>query len=747
MLYFIPTLVFSQNIPIGTWRTHFAYQNIHSIAETEEEVYCASENGFFYLNKADNQIFTLSRADGLSEGIVSNLAYHQDSKTLMIVYENANIDFIQDHTIYNLTDVRDEQVLGSKNVNHIYLLQNLAYLSTDFGVVVLDIERREVQDTYRNLGDMGTSIRINASCIAQNQIFVASEVGVLRANLSENLADFNNWKIFEASTGILEQDIKTIVNRGEDVYAGIENEGIFKLNIDSWTNLGISLAEINQFKTLNEQIALCLPSGLQFLEASDNLTNLNNELITNPQDISQLSDKQWIADLQNGLVLNDNNSFINFFPTGTFSANSWKLLAFEGNISAVSGGYNSTYVPLNRQDGFSVFDKNATWTNYNSLDTQNSQIIPETRDLVDIVYNSQTQSSYFASFQQGILHQKADNTFEIIDQNTIGSPLTVSDDGFLKIGGLATDSQGSLWISNHSLQAGQPSLHKLNADGSWQSFSFNILETRFPLDILVARNGFIWVQLSPNLGGGIWVLDPASGNDIHINENSGTGNLPSRNVYAIAQDQEGVIWVGTDDGVVNFFSPSSVFTTSLNAGIPIFENRPLLASNTVYSIAIDGGNRKWIGTNEGLWLFSEDGTRLLEHFTTENSPLISDIVLDVEIQPNTGEVFLATDKGVMSYRSTASEGKLTHQEVKVFPNPVRADFNGLVGISGLVEDANIKITDISGKLIYQTEAAGGTATWNVQDYNGNRAKTGVYLIFSTNFDGTETLVSKIAVIE
>lgn len=739
--------IFAQNIPIGTWRTHFAYQSIHSIAETENEVYCASENGFFSLDKSNNQIATISLDDGLSEGIISKLAYHQESQTLIIAYENSNIDFIKDNTIYNLPDIKNEQITDSKNINHIYLSQNLAYLSTDFGVVVLDVAKREVQDTYRNLGETGLKIRINASCIVQNQIFVASEVGVLSASLEDNLADFNSWQVFEASTGILEQDIKTIVNRGENVYAGIENEGVFKYNTGSWTNLGVTINQINQFKTVNNQIALCLPNGLQFLDESDNLNNTADALITNPQDITQLSDKQWIADSQNGLLLNENGSFSNFFPTGTFSANGWKLLNFGDNIVAVSGGHTSVYFPLNRQDGFSIFDNNANWTNYNTLDVQNSQAMPDIRDLVDMAYNSQTQSLYFASFQQGILHKKADNSFEIIDQNTLGSPLTMSDDGFLRIGGLATDSQGSLWVSNHSLQTGQPSLHRLNADGSWQSFSFGILATRFPLDILLARNGFVWVRLSPNLGGGIWVLDPSSTSNIQINTNFGTGNLPSINVYSMAQDRDGAIWVGTDDGVVSFFSPSSVFSTSFNAGIPVFENRPLLASTTAYSIAIDGGNRKWIGTDKGLWLFNEDGTQLIEHFTTENSPLISNLILDVEIQPNTGEIFVATDKGIMSYRGTASQGEITQQEVKVFPNPVRPDFSGLVGISGLVEDANIKITDISGKLIYQTEAEGGTATWNVQDYNGKRAKTGVYLIFSTNFDGTETLVSKIAVIE
>ncbi|HEY9045605.1 MAG TPA: T9SS type A sorting domain-containing protein, partial [Ohtaekwangia sp.] len=138
---------------------------------------------------------------------------------------------------------------------------------------------------------------------------------------------------------------------------------------------------------------------------------------------------------------------------------------------------------------------------------------------------------------------------------------------------------------------------------------------------------------------------------------------------------------------------------------------------------------------------------LIYNFTAENSPLLSNVILDIEINQQTGEVFFATDKGIVSFRGDATESTSTFESVKIFPNPVTSNFSGSVGIKGLATDATVKITDVSGKLIWQTQANGGTATWNVQDYNGRRAATGIYLVFAATADGAESVVGKIAVVE
>ena len=225
--------------------------------------------------------------------------------------------------------------------------------------------------------------------------------------------------------------------------------------------------------------------------------------------------------------------------------------------------------------------------------------------------------------------------------------------------------------------------------------------------------------------------------------------LPDKNVYVIVSDLNGDIWVGTKKGICVFYSPSDVFSGyNFDAQQIIVEDNGfgqyLLESEEVSSIAIDGGNRKWIGTlNAGLYLLSEDGRSTIYHFTTDNSPLISNTILDLSINNSTSEIYIATDKGLMTFRNDATSSSITQSDLKIFPNPVREGYNGYISISGLVTDSEIKITDISGNLIFETRSNGGMAVWNGADKNNDRVGTGVYLIFSSDKTGREKTVGKI----
>ena len=219
--------------------------------------------------------------------------------------------------------------------------------------------------------------------------------------------------------------------------------------------------------------------------------------------------------------------------------------------------------------------------------------------------------------------------------------------------------------------------------------------------------------------------------------------------YSIAEDLEGAIWVGTDKGVTVFYSPGLVFSdfnydaqqiliTEGNYG------QYLLSEERVKCITVDGANRKWIGTEKsGVFLLSKDGQEEILHFTKNNSPLFSNNIVDIAINPNNGEVFIATEKGLISYRSDATEGSSKQRSTKVFPNPVREDYNGPIAISGLVTDARVKITDVSGEIIFETIANGGQAIWSGKNKFNERVATGIYLVLSTNMFGEEKMVSKI----
>ena len=253
--------------------------------------------------------------------------------------------------------------------------------------------------------------------------------------------------------------------------------------------------------------------------------------------------------------------------------------------------------------------------------------------------------------------------------------------------------------------------------------------------------------LDPIHSGGITVFYEADNKSVVLTEEEGKGGLPVNAVNAITVDKEGYVWIGTDLGVAYFNDPASVFSGDVNAIKPIYDGRFLLRDDKVTAIAVDGGNRKWIGTERGLWLFNESGEQLIHNFTTTNSPLLSDVIRDIEVSGQTGEVFIATDEGLISFRSDATESEGKFEAVKVFPNPVTSTFIGSIGITGLATDALVKVTDVNGKLVWQMRANGGSASWNLQDVNGRRPSTGVYIVFAVTDDGKDSAVAKIAFVD
>jgi hypothetical protein len=168
----------------------------------------------------------------------------------------------------------------------------------------------------------------------------------------------------------------------------------------------------------------------------------------------------------------------------------------------------------------------------------------------------------------------------------------------------------------------------------------------------------------------------------------------------------------------------------------------LFQNEKVKTIAVDGANRKWIGTTNGVWLISPDGDKIIYRFTVDNSPLPSNTIQKIAVDPITGVVYVGTSEGLVSFRSTATDGGESNANVLVFPNPVPSGYSGSIAIRGLVENADVRITDISGQLVYRTTALGGQAVWNGHDYTGRTPQSGVYLIFVTNKDGSQTHVGK-----
>jgi hypothetical protein len=745
---FFPGEIQAQPIPLGTWRTHQSYQSITTLAIAGEKIYGGSSGSLFYFDPSFNDITKLSKIDGLSEMDISTLNYHPSRRTLFIAYRSGNIDLLtssgktgESDRITPIRAIGNANISGSKNIYDIAFRDNLAYLSTDFGLVVLDLSKSEVRETGQQIGFQGTSVAVYASTIARDSIFLASSQGLMATALSAsvNLQDYRNWLTFSPDQGIPASKISGITSREGRVYAGVSGVGLFVYQNGAWTNIHSLTDDVQSLRLSGNRILLSTGGGLLSVNENDVVTPISDPLLKAPKEAAFDSQgKLWVADAQSGLLTNRQGNFEALIPNGPASNQAWKLYQYQEKIAALSGGLDEKGQPYNREQGFYTFN-GSSWTSFSA---QLNPTIPPLKDLVAVTYNPLNQHLYLGSFGNGLLIQKPDLSI----QPVTGSPLIASINGGVRVTGLATDQEGNVWVANHAVPTGRPSLHILRANQQWESFTFQQSGAQNPLDILIDNNGYKWLRIDPQRGGGLLVFDDQTKQTRYLSTATGNGELPSQKVRCLTLDKEGQVWVGTDEGVAYFLSTEALFSGNYGAYTPIFNSRRLLNDESITSLAVDGGNRKWIGTRNGLWLFSADGTEQLAYFSTKNSPLLSDNITDIQVEPLTGEVFIATDRGILSYRGTATDARPEHTTVKVFPNPVRPGFQGLVGVSGLAANATVKITDVAGRLVFETRANGGTATWNVRDYNGNRAETGVYLIFSAGEDGVETFVTKLAVV-
>jgi len=726
----------AQEIGLGTWRTHACYQQAKQVVLGNEGVFCATTNGLFLLENTSKTLLPLTKNQGFWSATPAQIGYDIQRNTLLIAYPDRTIDLLQGSKITEIGVLRRASFINNPQINQIVSTATFSYLAADFGVALLDVGKQEIRETYRNLGTSGSELAIYSLTFSRDSLVLATAQGVIIGALSSNLADFQQWKRFNTSNGLAPQKIRKVVARANNVYALTANNQVFKYtHLNTWMLLPLPAEVYTDLAVAQNDLLLTTAGKFYTIDNNDQATQTANPILQKPQAIQR--DAQgtvWIADASNGLLTFAQNNWKSYYPNSPASSDVWQASYIEDKIVVTSGGFDANLQPLQHRSGYYSFAE-GQWL---------STSLPAISDLTCYTYLQADKSRYIGSYGTGLWWQKQDGTFLQFTQNN--SPLQASALNDVRITHLAPDANGAVWIANHAVGAGKASIHMRDQQGNWQSYLPPTPAGRNPVEILIAQNGWKWIRLGTELGGGIWVLDEKNNRSRWLSNTPNQGNLPSNTVGAISQDKDGLIWVGTDKGVAVFYNPQGAFG-SINALLPIYEGRPLLRAERITTIAIDGANRKWVGTDTGLWLLGAEGTSLVHYFNTANSALPTNFIQNITLHPKTGELFVLTVEGMVSYRGTATEAKDEYSETMVFPNPVQPNFDGLVGISGLPAGAKVKITDTSSRLFFETEAQGGTASWNLQDYAGKRAKAGIYLIYTFKVDGTKAKVLKIAVLE
>jgi ligand-binding sensor domain-containing protein len=754
---------FSQTTGIGQWRDHLPYSHCIAVKEAGSRIYCATPYSIFYYDKEDNSIQRINKINGLSDIGISTINYSAAYNTLVIAYTNANIDIIKNNTILNISDIKRASILGNKTINDIYFIGQYAYLSCGFGIVVLDVDKEEIHDTYY-IGANGGQVNVlGLTKDDHDTLFAATEHGVYLAYAnSPNLANYLSWKKDTRLNTQAKYD--NILNfNGQVVVSKFRtspsSDSLYRYSNGQWNNWVLDVSNpVQHMESSYGKLVISFDYFVKYFDQNFNIINgIYDYSGTGPHPSDAVFDKNgllWIADNNAGLISFDANG--TFFPvdiSGPLSSLVFGMTASGNDIYVVPGGRDLSYVPLYNSPAIYHYN-NTSWTN------STSGTDPGLRQLVDLstvaVDPGDVRRIYVGSWGRGLAEfydGKMVNRYGY--WNSTLRNHSASDTGDIRVGGTAFDSDGNLWVVNShnnnciSRKSGQ----------TWTGYNVPIINQSDLGQLFIDQNNQKWVimRITTTVSNSLLVFkedvaNAANSKYIMLNSQKGSGNIPGQTVFAVAVDKTGQVWVGTEKGIGVFFNPENIFNGQDFDAQQILVQQGayvqyLMENEKVTALAVDGANRKWIGTEGGgLYLFSADGTKQIYHFTTENSPLLSDNILALVINPETGEVFIGTDQGLVSYKGTATEGGDSFSNVYAYPNPVKEDYTGLIGIKGLVANAQVRITDIEGNLIFSTQAEGGMAVWDGKNFSGRKANSGVYLVYAGNDKGTQKIVTKILIL-
>ncbi|MGC3977320.1 MAG: two-component regulator propeller domain-containing protein [Paludibacteraceae bacterium] len=767
--FFIFFLFFSvafanAQLAMGKWRTHFAYNNVNQLAQSQNKIFAVSDGALFSIDKRDGNVEFYSKVSGLNGNNITKIGFDDVSKNLLIIYANGNIDFMSENGIKNLPDFYNKQMSADKGVNHILFQGKKAYLSCNFGIVTLNMTKQEIQDTYY-IGANASEVKVVATAVFKEDIYAATSSDIYTAPLNDPyLISYEHWTKLTNLPG--SGDIQLLVSFGDNLIL-MRNGNLYrKGENNTWLNVDLNNNYTNIVQSGDYLLAYTLTDTYIFDKNLIKNTAVGvGTSYDGTYDIT--SGVFWFAQGFSGITKYSTIQGVietSIKPDGPAVNIPYRLFFGGQKLFVVPGGRWSTQ---NKTPGMVMIFENNSWKNILS-----SSITPKIGDIYKVldfmtVAVDPLDNKHFlvSSYGAGIFEFKIDEFSQWY--NFTNSAIETVYDGepyeYMRMDAGVYDSEGNVWFSN---TAASKQIKVLKSDGNWAGLRYPVFDAKYTLSEILISNqnkNQKWIYCA-RAGAGIGIFDDnGTIDDVSDDESiflssfkdpDGGENIAPDNYFSLAQDHNGVIWAGTNQGPILFNNPNNAFKsgfTCTRVKIPRNDGTNLadylLESDKVNAIAIDGANRKWLGTEaSGVYLMSENGQETIKHFTSENSPLLSNNILSIAINPITGEVFIGTSNGLVSYQSDAADGTGSFNNVHVYPNPVRENFTGIITITGLTDKTNVKITDLAGNLVCQTVSNGSIATWDGKNAYGKKVSTGVYLAICVSEDGQESTTAKVLII-
>ena len=753
-------------VSIGNWRTHMPYQNVIGVEKLGSKIYAATDYELFTYDTDDNSLQILNKINKLSDIGISKIKRNETLDLLVVAYTDANIDLIdRQGGVVNMSDIKDKNILGRKTINNITFKGDLAYFACGFGIVVFDLKKQEVKDTYY-IGDNGDAVNVTDVAFYNGCIYASTDNGLLYAEENSSaLADFSSWT-FDSSPiyphlGYSEMEAfagKLLVSYSTEAYDG---DTLFVFDGQQWSHFDRwYTTDKRELRVVGDKLIVSCYSTIDVYDASfqriEHLYN-NDKGIQPTSTLLDADGTYWFGDQRLGMIhARDSWNMEVIQPNGPYSKSVYALSTMGKHVWIATGGHATNWAKLYARDGVCHFD--GRW--WNNLNRRTVPYLSEEgiSDFVCVATDPfDTTVTYVGTWGYGVLKFQNDEFVGCFDNTNSSLQPWVQAPQFVMISGLAFDSHGNLWVAN---SGANNLLSVMDRNGQWRSYNLGGVNNGVDISVMmIDNNDYKWIIRRLGSDDKVIVfnengtLDDTSDDQVKsLRCVNGQGGISGSNVNCFTVDRNGYVWLGTDSGPCYFADTRKIFSQNqYDANVVLVPRNdgtgqadPLFDEISVLSIAVDGNNNKWFGLETGVFEMSPDCRTQMLNFNTDNSPLPSNSVSSMVINED-GEVFFGTEAGVISYRGSATPGGSTNTDVVAYPNPVRPGYSGYVGIKGLVEDALVRITTVDGAFVTELIAQGGQAVWDCTALDGRKVNPGIYLVFVSTREGTQKYATKILI--